>query len=418
MVGKKFCFDFQRSLISKASFYLFLLVVFLKCPLLAQGNSEIVLGSIESELEKKQVPIDLGNTPKMISSIVGKAIKIHGGLRLASAKESRFSATFTSRGQNEIQVSIASGFPKKVSSTHNYNESNINLSIAKACDKLVREVLGTPGFFGGKLCFLSNLSGKKEIFVSDALMTSARPQTSFAKITFNPSWDNQGQGIFFTSNRQVFNNIFYLNLGNRKLSTIANYRGSNLRAVQNPRSNQVALILSTSGNPEVWLASSPTSKPSRLTRNRSNESGPSWSSDGRRLLVTSDSRGKPQIYEVSVSSGQLTRIPTNISSHCTEPTWNPRQTTKFAFTAAMGGGFQVCEYDFSSRKTRVLTKGNSHSMQPCWANDGRHLYFTERSKTGATKIMILDTELEGSSPIPLHGATFGNCSQVSFYYPN
>ena len=127
--------------------------------------------------------------------------------------------------------------------------------------------------------------------------------------------------------------------------------------MQNPRSNQVALILSTSGKPEVWLASSPTSKPSRLTRNRSNESGPSWSSDGRRLLVTSDSRGKPQIYEVSVSSGQLTRIPTNISSHSTEPTWNPRQTTKFAFTAAMGGGFQVCEYDFSSRKTRVLTKG-------------------------------------------------------------
>ena len=418
MVGKKFCFNFKISLITKASFYLFLLVAFLKCPLLAQGNAEIVLGSIESELKKKQVPIDLGNTPKMISSIVGKAIKIHGGLRLASAKESRFSATFISRGQNEIQVSIASGFPKKVSSTYRYNESNINLSIAKACDKLVWEVLGIPGFFGGKLCFLSNLSGKKEIFVSDALMTSARPQTSFGKITFNPSWDNQGQGIFFTSNRQVFNNVFYLNLGNRKLSTIANYRGSNLRAVQNPRSNQVALILSTSGNPEVWLASSPTSKPSRLTRNRSNESGPSWSSDGRRLLVTSDSRGKPQIYEVSVSSGQLTRIPTNISSHCTEPTWNPRQTTKFAFTAAMGGGFQVCEYDFSSRKTRVLTKGNNHSMQPCWAIDGRHIYFTERSKTGGTKIMILDTELEGSSPIPLHGATFGNCSQVSFYYPN
>ena len=417
MVGKKFCFDFQISLITKASFCV-LLFAFLICPLLAQGNSGIVLGLIESELKKKQVPIDLGNTPKMISSIVGKAIEIHGGLRLASAKESRVSATFTSRGQNEIQVSIASGFPKKVSSTYRYNESNINLSIAKACDKLVWEVLRIPGFFGGKLCYLSNLSGKKEIFVSDALMTSARPQTSFGKITFNPSWDNQGQGIFFTSNRQVFNNVFYLNLENRKLSTIANYRGSNLRAVQNPQSNQVAFILSTSGNPEVWLASSPTSKPSRLTRNRSNESGPSWSSDGRRLLVTSDSRGKPQIYEVSVSSGQLTRIPTNISSHCTEPTWNPRHTTKFAFTAAIGGGFQVCEYDFSSRKTRVLTRGNSHSMQPCWASDGRHLYLTERSKTGGTRIMILDTELEGSSPIPLHGANFGNCSQVSFYYPN
>ena len=32
--------------------------------------------------------------------------------------------------------------------------------------------------------------------------------------------------------------------------------------------------------------------------------------------------------------------------------------------------------------------------------------------------MILDTELEGARPIPLHGLSFGNCSQVSFYYPN
>ena len=151
-------------------------------------------------------------------------------------------------------------------------------------------MIGIPGFFSGRICFLSSLSGKKEIFVADALMTSAKPQTSFGKITFNPSWDNQGQGIFFTSNRQVFNNVFYLNLTNRKVSTIANYRGSNLRAAQNPRSNQIALILSTSGNPEVWLATSPI-KTKCLTRNRSNESGPSWSSDGRRLLA-SDSRGK------------------------------------------------------------------------------------------------------------------------------
>ena len=87
-------------------------------------------------------------------------------------------------------------------------------------------------------------------------------------------------------------------------------------------------------------------------------------------------RGKPQIYEVSVSSGQLTRIPTNVSSHCTEPNWNPLDSSKFAFTDVVSGGFQVCEYDFSSRKTRILTQGTNHSMQPCWASDGRYLYFT------------------------------------------
>lgn len=386
--------------------------------LVAQSKSTIILGTIESELEKKQVAVDLGNTPKSLGSVVAKAISIHGGLRLASPQKSRYSASFSSQGGNIINTTLSAGTPKRAIASYSHNESSIQQSIAKACDRLVTEILGIPGFFGGKICFLSNLSGSKEIFVADAIMTSARPQTSFGKITFNASWGKQGEGVFFTSNRKVFNNIYFLSLSNRKISTIANYRGSNLSAVQNPRSNQLALILSTSGNPEVWLSSSPESKPSRLTRNRSNESGPSWSPDGRRLLVTSDSRGKPQIYEVSVSSGNLTRISTNISSHCTEPSWNPQNPNKFAFTAAIAGGFQVCEFDFSLRKTRILTKGATHGMQPCWANDGRHLYFTERTVTGKTQIKILDTELEGASPVALHGPAFGNCSQASFYYPN
>ena len=153
---------------------------------------------------------------------------------------------------------------------------------------MVEKILGIPGFFSGKISYLSSLSGHKEIFVSDALMSSARPQTSFSKITFNPSWSTKGDGIFFTSNRKVFNNIYFLSIADRKITTIANYRGSNLAAVQNPRSSQTALVLSTSGNPEIWLAANPLSRPVRLTKNRSNESGPTWSPDGRRMLVTSD----------------------------------------------------------------------------------------------------------------------------------
>ena len=79
---------------------------------------------------------------------------------------------------------------------------------------------------------------------------------------------------------------------------MANYKGSNLRAVQNPRTAQTALILSTSGNPELWIANTPYERPRRITNNKSNESGPCWSPDGRRMIVTSDTRGKPQLYEV------------------------------------------------------------------------------------------------------------------------
>ena len=79
----------------------------------------------------------------------------------------------------------------------------------------------------------------------------------------------------------------------------------------------------------------------RLTTNKSLETSPSWSPDGRRLVFSSDALGKPQLYEISSSGGPTRRIPTNISSYCSEPVWNPVDENLIAFTTAEHGGFQI-----------------------------------------------------------------------------
>ena len=384
--------------------------------ILAKESSTIVLGPIEGELAKKQIALDLEGTQKDLLPLAKRAIKAHGAFRLASSQSSKFGITLFSQGTTLCQVRISSGKPRRIIKTFSREGNSVKQATLRALDQLVFELTGVLGFFDGQLAYLSSLTGNKEIFVSDALMSTARPQTSFGKITFNPSWDNSGKGVFFTSNRKIFNNVYHLDLASRKISNVASYKGSNLRAVQNPRTNQVALILSASGNPELWLAENMGSKPRKVTNNRSNESGPCWSPDGRRMIVTSDSRGRPQLYEVSLSTGRLSRIPTNISSHCAEASWNPVDPTRIAFTAALGGGFQVCEYSFADRKSKVLTQGSQHGMQPTWARDGRHLYYTERASNGATRIMLLDTEFDEAKPIPLHDSSFGPCSQASFFF--
>ena len=40
-------------------------------------DSAIVLGPIEGELAKKQIPIDLGRTPKVLLPLISKPIYIH-----------------------------------------------------------------------------------------------------------------------------------------------------------------------------------------------------------------------------------------------------------------------------------------------------------------------------------------------------
>ena len=377
----------------------------------------IELPPIETALARKQFSIDFGNTSPELAKIASAAFRLHGGYKMVANAQGQHSFEFKTVAPTSVSLRISTGKPRRTVLTQAYSGGDQKAAMLRACDKAVSQTLGIPSFFSGKFSFISERTGSKEIYVGNVLLYPVKSVTNFKKLTFNASWSKDGHGIFFTSNRRIFNNVFLLNLPDGRITTVAEYKGNNLRAAQNPITGQVAFILSVTGNPELWLASSPAARPKRVTNNRSNESGPCWSPDGKRLIVTSDAKGKPQLYEVSLSTGALSRIPTNLSSHCTEASWNPLDSGKIAFTAAVSGGFQVALFDGQQRKSRFLTAGANDGMQPCWLNDGRHLVFTSRAKNGSKKLMILDTEGVGAKPQALHGPNMGNCSQVSFFYP-
>ncbi|MGB0290389.1 MAG: TolB family protein, partial [Opitutales bacterium] len=111
--------------------------------------------------------------------------------------------------------------------------------------------------------------------------------------------------------------------------------------------------------------------------------------------------------------GKARRLRTQVSSFCTEPTWNPVDSGKIAFTAATGGGFQIALYDTSDGRARVLTSVRGSAVEPAWLNDGRHLVFTQR-EGGSTRLVLLDSE--SGKMTPLHRPSFGSASSASFVY--
>ncbi|MFP6887540.1 MAG: hypothetical protein VB997_08250, partial [Opitutales bacterium] len=286
--------------------------------LAAQTGKVIELPPIESALARKQLYVDFGTTSPTVAKVARRAFRLHGGYKEVPVAQGHHSFEFKAAGSSQVGLRILTGKPRRETFSQVFSGSDQQVALLRACDAAVKQTLRVPGFFSGRMVFLSDRTHSKEIYTGNALLTSAQPKTNFKKITCNASWSADGRGIFFTSNRHTFNNVFFLNLGDNRITTVAKYRGNNLRAAQNPRTGQVALILSTTGNPELWLAAQMNSRPRRVTKNKSNESGPCWSPDGRRLVVTSDARGKPQLYGVNLSSGALSRIPTNVSGHCSE----------------------------------------------------------------------------------------------------
>jgi TolB protein len=174
------------------------------------------------------------------------------------------------------------------------------------------------------------------------------------------------------------------------------------------------MVLSATGNSELYIANSMGANATRITRNNSLEASPSWKPDGTELVFTSDSMGKPQLYRIPSKGGKMTRIATQISNYCAEPDWNPLDPSKIVFTAVFREGFQVVLWDFKTNKSTILTRGARDSIEPCWLDDGRHIVFTRR--VGAKKqLMVIDSESLQERAIS--SPRFGNTTQADAVYP-
>ena len=137
--------------------------------------------------------------------------------------QSQVSCSFSLIEGNRISVSLAKGNPKQIVQELSADGSSLEVSVLEACDRMVGSLLGSPGFFQVNSVFFQMCLESGNLYLQCPHDLGKTPDL-LRKNNFNPSWDNAGNGIFFTSNRKVFNNVYHLDLATRKVSTIANYR--------------------------------------------------------------------------------------------------------------------------------------------------------------------------------------------------
>ena len=341
-----------------------------------------------------------------------RAFSLHGSYVVTVPAKAQFTFSFNQAGANSVSVTIKGG------TTYSQVCTGVNMANAlmKACDVAVERTLRIPGFFAGKIVFSYSRSGssKSEICMSDIVFKNVRALTNDKSDSLMPHFSPNGSKVMYTGYyRSGFMDLFQIDLNTNTRKPFASYKGSNTGGTFSPNGSTVAMILTATGNAEIYTASSTGKNFKRLTKtNQATESSPSFSPDGTKILFASDSMGSPQIYTMPVSGGKATRVRTNISGYCSEPTWNYKDPNKIAFTIAQGRGFQVAVYDFTTRKSETISSGASTS-NPKWLNDGRHIICTKTSG-GKRQLYIIDSETKRQAP--LHTASFGSAKEPDFVY--
>ncbi len=382
----------------------------LLCSVLS-AQSATRLPEITREGTRSELSISIQATDPMVEALAKRAFQLHGAFRVV-AGNADVSLQLRTSGNDTILFGAETGRTQFNGTVTGEDKLE---ATAMACDDVVERLLGIPGFFAGKLALVGDRDEKKEIFVGDLFFQKMRQITSGEGNSLSPRFSPDGTRLLYTTYAPTgFPDIYEFILASRQSRPFATYKGTNTGAIYSPDGSKVAMILSSSGNAELYVSGADGRYPKRLTNNRSLEASPTWSPDGRNIVVTSDQMGKPQLYGIAATGGSMTRLPTNISGYCSEPAWNPRDARLIAFTAATDGGFQIALYNTATRESKFLTTYSGDAIEPAWLNDGRHLLFTARNNNN-TRVHILDTE--SGKTAPLHSQRFGQSSQANFVMP-
>lgn len=378
----------------------------------AGAQNPIQLGDVVGSAGVRTRSVSISGEPSTLVNSAARLFDLHGGYNRVGERAD-FNFEFKSTGTNAVALAISSGGKSLWQETFT-GGSQLDALYA-AADAAVQRTLGIPGFFRSKMAFISDRTGQAEVYMADILFQGVRQMTRDRSQCLSPNLSPDGRTLLYTSYHGTgFPDIYRIDLATGKRSTFAGFKGTNTGATFSPNGQQVAMILSGSGNSEIYISNTEGKQLRRLTRSTSLEADPSWSPDGRRIVFTSDQMGGPQIYTMDVQGRSVSRVRTDISRNCSEPHWNPRDPSQIAFTAAVGGEFEVAVFSFKDNKSTIVSKGAGDAVHPVWLRDGRHLVYTERTPR-YSRLMILDTVTGNRTR--LSPSELNSAREAAPYYP-
>ena len=363
-------------------------------PALAQRD----IGPIDVIAENKTIPVRVSSTTPELNDLALRAFGAHGRYRL-TASGYAYDIRFSLVGATQVRVDITKGSAATPVASTTVSGSSSRNALFRAADFAVEKTngLGLKGFFTARLASIGEHNRKQEIYTSDLFFGELKQITRDNSNALMPRWSPDGSRLLYTSYfRSGFPDIFQIDLKTYQRISFVSFKGTNSGARYSPNGQQVAMVLSGEGTPEIYVGNAQGRQVSRKTHSDAVKASPCFSPDGSRVVFAMEPG--PQLYVMSTAGSGITRVTSGIGGYCAEPDWCRADPNKIAFTVRVGRSYQIAVLNLGSRTSEQVSRAPFDGIEPCWLGDGRHLVYTARSGT-TSRICILDTETGKSMPV-------------------
>jgi TolB protein len=263
-------------------------------------------------------------------------------------------------------------------------------------DALVAGFTGEKGIAQTRMAFVSDKSGKKELYLMDYDGANVVQITRDRSITLAPRWSPDGKLITFVSYRDGSPALHsYVPTSGRRWSMVA-LPGTTMSPAWAPSGDRLAFSSSQGGNPELYVADAEGKNPKRLTFGVGADLSPSWSPNGRQIVFNSDRGGSAQIYLMNADGSDQRRL-TFDGSYNTTPAFSPKGDW-IAYTCRVEGRDQICLMSPDGERRVQLTNSPGDNDSPSWAPGGRHIVFASNRK-GDTHLYVIGVDGSGEEAL-------------------
>jgi TolB protein len=275
------------------------------------------------------------------------------------------------------------------------------LSARDAAHRFANEIIqtlggGVPGINLTKIAFVSNRTGRTEIWVMDYDGFNQHEVTNYPSLNLTPRWSPDNSTLAFTSYASGNPEIYLYSLLTHRRILFPTYRGLNTTPAWSPDGKRIAFCSSMSGTQQIYVSNANGTGLQRLTFSHSVNISPVWNpKTGNEIAFVSDRSGAPQIYIINSDGSNLRRLIT-AGGDAEAPSWSPNGLfMAFSWRVTETGNFDIYIIEIATGRIVQLTHNAARNEHPSWAPDGRHIVF-ESTRTGTRQIWTMLAD--GSNP--------------------
>jgi TolB protein len=362
--------------------------------------------NIQSEItvmgQTKPIPVSLEGFTGEALDVLRFDLYVQG-FSFVAPEAAQYRISGSSAGN--VQGYVTDTVSRQTKFSRSYNGASLRRQAHAFADDIVLAITGKKGIGQTKIAFKAQApTGNGEIYVSDFDGHNAQAVTHDNAIVAAPAWVPGRLAVYYTSYQPGNPDIFYHNLSTGQRRIIARFSGLNTGAAVSPDGTRLAMILSRSGSPNVWVCNADGTDFKQLTFSPEDESSPCWSPDGQWICFATKMHERRVLAKVPAGGGAVQRIPTSGVSNPTDPDWSP-DGKWIAFTSQMGD-FNICVVPAGGGSATVLVPG----QHPSWSPNSRTLVLN-RDARGRQSLSVLDVMTKQVKDI---GRISGNDSQPAW----